>query len=146
MDTAVTPQTAPALLDFEGTWSLARRITDHMAGSTGTFEGTATFTRDGAGLAYHEVGLLHLHNHAPFHAERRYRWRDVDGDIEVCFADGRFFHSFSSIHPTASHWCDPDTYLVRYDFDRWPIWQSTWDVSGPQKAYRMVNAYCQKCT
>ena len=134
-------QTAPTLADFEGIWCLSRRITDHRAGTVGTFEGTATFTPEAAGLAYHEVGLLHLPNHAPFHAERRYRWRDVEGHIEVDFEDGRFFHSFGAKEQTASHWCDPDTYVVRYDFEAWPFWQSAWDVNGPRKAYQMVNAY-----
>jgi hypothetical protein len=109
----VTALTVPTLLDFEGTWSLTRRIIDHRAGSTGMFEGTATFTRDDGGLAYCEVGSLHLPNHPPFSADA----------------------------PNATHWCDPDTYNVSYTFDVWPRWQSTWDVRGPKKAYKMVSDY-----
>lgn len=137
----MTALTVPTLLDFEGTWSLTRRIIDHRAGSTGMFEGTATFTRDDGGLAYCEVGSLHLPNHPPFHAERRYRWREVGTHFEIDFDDGRFFHSFSADAPNAIHWCDPDTYNVSYAFDVWPRWQSTWDVSGPKKAYKMVSDY-----
>ncbi|MCI5112098.1 MAG: DUF6314 family protein [Marivita sp.] len=133
--------TAPTLSEFEGRWQIDRRIRDHLAGTTGQFEGTAVFRPDGDGLAYHETGHLHLPGHAPFLAERRYRWREDGGRLTVEFEDGRFFHSFGSADRAASHWCDPDTYIVHYDFDGWPIWQAKWEVSGPRKAYEMISVY-----
>ena len=135
---------APSLFDFEGTWFLTRRIVDHRAGTTGHFEGTATFQRDAFGLAYHETGLLHLPGHTPFHAERRYRWREDSVGIHVDFDDGREFHTFGGAELGASHWCDPDTYIVTYDFETWPVWHSNWDVTGPRKAYQMVNSFSPK--
>lgn len=134
-------RSTPRLADFAGHWVLSRRIKDHRAGSDGQFEGIAVFTRDARGLAYHETGLLTLPGHAPFTAERRYHWREEDGQLIIDFADGRFFHSFGGAAQCATHWCDPDTYHVTYDFSAWPVWQSAWDVSGPRKAYEMINRY-----
>ena len=39
------------------------------------------------------------------------------------------------------HWCDPDSYAVRYDFSRWPEWSARWRVEGPHKAYIMYSRY-----
>ncbi len=99
------------------------------------------FTLADYGLSYFETGKLTLPGHAPFTAERRYRWCEVDGLVSVEFEDGRFFHSFDATTPEAQHWCDPDTYQVRYMFDEWPVWTSTWRVSGPRKDYEMVSSY-----
>lgn len=129
------------LADFEGHWTVQRRITDHRAGSTGWFEGTARFQPDGEELIYSETGLLHLPGQPAFRAERRYLWANNGPLLQVSFEDGRPFHSFDPANPDATHWCDPDTYAVRYDFAEWPVWHSTWDVSGPSKAYQMVTTY-----
>ena len=137
----MTTQVFPSLSDFEGLWHIDRRIADTKAGQTGHFEGTATFSSAADGVAYHEVGLLHMPHHAPFHAERRYHWREVGRQLQIFFDDGRFFHGFSPTEPKATHWCDPDTYDVSYVFDDWPNWQSTWTVNGPRKAYQMVSHY-----
>lgn len=131
----------PEFTDFEGAWALSRQITDDQAGPNGLFEGRAWFVKDKGGLAYHERGRLTLTGQAPFTAERRYHWQDGGQDVVVTFADGRFFHRFNRAAPSATHRCDPDTYIVRYDFDSWPRWQSTWRVTGPRKAYKMVNTY-----
>ncbi|HKK98593.1 MAG TPA: DUF6314 family protein [Marivita sp.] len=130
-----------ALTDFVGTWSVARTIADHLGGPDGQFIGTARFEPSGDGVSYHETGSLTLGEHPAFHAERRYYWRQVGELISVFFEDGRPFHSFDPAHPTSSHWCDPDTYRVTYDLADWPVWRSTWDVSGPRKAYKMVTTY-----
>ena len=63
--------------------------------------------------------------------------------IAVFFADGRAFHRFVPAADTveADHWCDPDTYKVRYDFSRWPVWQAEWRVTGPRKDYVMQSVY-----
>lgn len=132
---------AIALSDFVGLWAMDRRITDHRGGPDGHFTGTAEFTPTETGLAYLETGLLTLEGHTAFKAERRYQWRLVDGTISVDFHDGRAFHSFDPATPVASHWCDPDTYHVTYDFAEWPVWHSIWTVSGPQKAYEMITNY-----
>lgn len=144
MGPLVTTGTTPPLAAFEGTWQVTRRITDHRAGTTALFEGSAVFVPDETGLAYHETGHLHLPGHAPFVAERRYHWRVQDGALHVDFEDGRVFHSIDNARHEATHWCDPDTYVVHYDFDDWPLWHSRWEVSGPRKAYEMITSYSRE--
>ncbi|MFP7572142.1 DUF6314 family protein [Marivita sp. S2033] len=133
--------TPPTLGDFTGAWQLSRTITDDHAGSTGRFDGTALFEPDASGLRYFESGTLCLAGQMPLHAERRYHWADDGASIAVSFADGTFFHRFTTSAPEATHWCDPDTYAVSYDFTDWPRWRSTWSVSGPRKSYRMITFF-----
>jgi hypothetical protein len=132
---------ALTLTDFAGHWRLSRSIDDHRSGTTGVFEGTADFAPSDNGLTYVEIGLLHLTGQQPLRAERRYLWTETEDGITITFADGRPFHSFRPGAPEATHWCDLDTYDVIYDFAQWPIWRSTWTVSGPRKAYKMISTY-----
>lgn len=136
-----TAQGPLRLQDFRGDWSLLRDIADHRSGTAGRFEGTARFTPAGAGLDYVETGLLTMAGQPPMQAERRYVWRSEDGRFVVAFADGRPFHDFTPSRPEASHWCDPDSYRVTYDFSAWPLWTGTWRVSGPRKDYEMISSY-----
>ncbi len=76
------------LWDFEGRWDVSREIAD-ARGADGRFAGEASFTREGAGLAYVERGILRL-GAAEMQAERRYVWSAGQG-VEVWFSDGRFF-------------------------------------------------------
>ena len=46
--------------------------------------------------------------------------------------------------PVADHWCDPDTYKVRYDFREWPLWRAEWRVTGPRKDYVMRSVYTRE--
>ena len=130
------------LKDFEGRWRLDRQIKDAL-GADATFSGTALFRRDDDGLVLHEAGRLELKGQGAFEAERRYLWRQDGGAIAVLFEDGRMFHSFDPVGGVvdADHWCDPDTYKVRYDFTRWPVWQAAWRVTGPRKDYVMQSVY-----
>ena len=131
------------LRDFTGTWRVARRVLPET-GAEARFEGQAWLTPDEHGLSYHEDGLLSLPGHAPIRAERRYLWRDApDGGITVLFQDGRAFHGFdpNGKTPGDRHFCDPDTYVVSYDFAGWPVWRSDWRVRGPRKDYRMITDY-----
>ena len=138
-----------ALHDFIGTWQLARRIVED-AGRQARFEGTARFARmDGAAgaagaLLLHEEGTLYLPGQDGLHATRRFTWwPGRDGRVEVRFDDGRPFHVFdpNRAECTDRHWCDPDTYVVRYDFSRWPEWSARWRVDGPRKGYTMHSRY-----
>jgi hypothetical protein len=55
--------------------------------------------------------------------------------MDVTFPDGRPFHRMS-FRPDASqdrHWCDPDTYRVRYTLTGPDGFSYAWDVRGPQK-------------
>lgn len=133
---------APVLADFEGVWRVARRVV-HAGGGGARFAGRAEFMPDASGFVHVETGELHLPGQAPIRAERRYLWRPgSDGTIEVCFSDGRAFHQFDPAAgiPGARHDCAPDTYEVRYDFRRWPVWSSRWRVRGPRKDYAIVTA------
>lgn len=123
--------------DFAGVWTVSRDIT-HGDGTRGHFEGTATFTPDGDGLAYVEEGLLRLGQGAPLNATQKYRW---DADMAVYFEDGRFFHRVPPLGGPTSHWCAPDQYDGSYDFADWPGFTVVWRVSGPRKDYRMRSLY-----
>ena len=69
----------------------------------------------------------------PMQASRVYLWRDTGAGLSVAFEDGRPFHSLAPGRLEDRHWCDPDTYDVRYDFTRWPDWTQRWRVTGPRK-------------
>ncbi len=131
------------LADFEGAWRLTRRIEDRILGQTGHLDGRAWFTRGMDGLNYSESGTLRLPGQPGMQAERRYLWREAGAHIEVLFDDGRPFHAFdlADSQPAADHWCEPDSYAVRYDFAAWPDWTSEWQVIGPRKDYTLHSAY-----
>jgi len=123
--------------DFEGTWRIDRVIKGRPM--AGTLTGTAAFQREaGQGLICREVGQLTLESGQIFPATRGYHWRAEAARIIVDFEDNTPFHDFTpSGISFARHNCAPDTYDVTYDFTAWPNWTATWEVSGPQKAYRM---------
>lgn len=125
------------LEDFLGHWRIDRTI-NHGDGTTATFAGQAICAPTEFGLDFAEEGELSLPGCPVVRASRSYRW---DGDLGVWFDDGRFFHRIPAVGGTAEHWCDPDHYVVVYDFARWPVWRTTWQVAGPRKDYRMVSTY-----
>lgn len=125
------------LADFEGNWTLTRRILQKDAPSA-RFEGTALWLPDGDGMAYHESGTLMLDGQPPMQGERRYRWHE---DLTVWFEDGRFFHQVPGMGGATRHWCDPDLYRVQYRFGRWPDFETVWRVTGPRKNYAMISHF-----
>ncbi|MDA5093891.1 DUF6314 family protein [Aliiroseovarius sp. KMU-50] len=135
-------------IDFEGRWLISRRIEDAKAGSSGSFDGVASFSPDGeGGFCYEEVGELRLpagpNGPTAMQATRRYLWKaDPDG-VRVLFEDGRDFHRINLAQDTATgfHHCPPDDYEVSYNFSRWPNWRATWQVRGPRKDYMMITDY-----
>lgn len=130
-----------SLTEFVGKWRLTRDIQEHTGGIT-TFSGEAVLSESDAQLEYRESGRVTLANSKTIHAERIYIWRNgLNGQIDVYFADKRFFHSFSADKPYAEHLCGNDLYKVTYDFTRWPVWESVWQVKGPRKDYTMVSHY-----
>jgi hypothetical protein len=131
------PNELRQLRDFEGHWSLSRCILQD-AGSEARFEGQAVWTPEADRLIYREVGTLTVADQPPMRAERCYHWHE---GLRVHFEDGRFFHTVPPEGGEANHWCDPDSYHVRYDFTRWPAFDVTWHVIGPQKSYRMHSLY-----
>jgi hypothetical protein len=129
--------TARILRDFEGVWTLQRNI-DQADGTNACFEGHATWSPQGAGMRYHEIGTLQMENAPAMQAERKYTWTS---ELDVYFEDGRFFHTVPATGGTSEHWCDPDTYRAIYDFKDWPEFSVKWQVSGPRKAYSMHASY-----
>ena len=125
------------LADLIGRWRLSRVIT-HDDGLEALAEGEAVWRRHGAGAVQEEAGLLRLPGVAPLRFTRDYHW---DADLNVAFPDGRPFHSVRPEGGGAEHWCDPDRYVVRYDFGSFPDWRATWRVDGPRKGYRMATDY-----
>lgn len=129
------------LSDFEGRWTLSRRIEDRLAGTEAQFAGEAVLRPVPEGLSYREEGLLRLAGGPALTAARNYLWREAGGRIVVDHGDGRPFHAFDPADPVARHWCDPDDYRVRYDFGNWPVWHAEWVVTGPRKDYTMRSDY-----
>ena len=125
------------LADFEGRWDVSRSITPSH-GAPAQFEGQATWHPAADGLAYAETGTLRLPGAAPMKAERRYHWA---ADLSVFFEDGRFFHKVPGAGGRTTHFCDPDTYVVDYDFSDWPGMTVRWTVKGPRKSYVMETRY-----
>ena len=126
------------LSDFAGDWVIDRAII-HADGSKARFAGKAVFHDNRSGeLDYIEDGILTLPNGQSMRATRSYRW---EADLSVFFDDGRPFHQVPASGGTAIHLCAPDTYRVTYEFENWPSWRAVWDVSGPNKEYRMTSTY-----
>jgi hypothetical protein len=132
---------SPGIPDFEGRWTVGRRIDDRLGGGAGRFDGQAVFEAAKGGLAYRETGVLTLDTGITLRAERRYLWRADGGQIAVDHADGRAFHRFDPADPGALYDCAPDSYRVRYDFSEWPCWTSVWEVEGPRKDHRLTTRY-----
>ncbi|MDE0589916.1 DUF6314 family protein [Halocynthiibacter sp. C4] len=134
------------LADFVGVWRIDREIRGFDGKLHGEFSGQAVFSEVSNGLTYVEAGTL-LSNGTRMQAERRYLWLGAPQarKIEVRFDDGRAFHEIDLAtpehEPQARHFCDPDTYVVTYDFCNWPEWEARWRVTGPRKSYVMVSRY-----
>lgn len=128
---------ARVLSDFDGRWDVTREITP-ATGPGAAFEGQAVWQPAAGGAEYAETGILRLGSGAPMTAERRYFWTDT---LAVLFEDGRFFHQVPARGGEATHFCDPDTYIVTYDFSDWPVFRVSYAVTGPRKDYAMVSRY-----
>ena len=122
------------LTDFIGIWRLEREIDDLRLGLKGRLDGRCVFASDGAELVQTETGVLRFGHAAPMQAQRVYRWRAEGARLVVRFDDGRAFHDFGpDCEAGAEHLCGQDMYRVRYRFVEWPVWTSTWRVTGPRK-------------
>ncbi len=129
--------TERVLADFLGRWEIVRQITP-ADGPPAAFSGYGTWQAEAGGAIYTETGVLQLQGAAPMTAERKYLWND---DLSVQFEDGRPFHTVPARGGQATHFCDPDTYLVSYDFSDWPAFTVRYDVTGPRKDYVMISRY-----
>jgi hypothetical protein len=123
-----------------GTWSVERTMLDRSTGARGTFSGTVAFAPD----ATAHDGALHQREDGTVRwdayegpATREYVWRPGShpGSMDVCFPDGRPFHSVDLTGAVAegAHWCSPDDYRVHYEAVGADELRYTWDVRGPAK-------------
>ncbi|WP_205967686.1 DUF6314 family protein [Paraglaciecola sp. 20A4] len=129
------------LKDFVGVWQLNRQILQ-SSGEAFLFNGAANFAWSDSQLLYQESGIVTAPDKKVLQAERAYVWQQqAGGKIDVLFDDHRYFHSFTAAKPYAEHLCGDDHYVVKYDFDYWPCWESTWQVKGPRKDYKMTSLY-----
>ncbi|MCA8869940.1 MAG: trigger factor [Rhodobacteraceae bacterium] len=131
------------LAAFAGRWRLTRDITDHRNQQRGQFTGEAVFSPEINGLSYMETGFLTMAGQVPLKATRQYLWQEINGRINVRFADDRPFYDFlpGQGEVAAQHFCQPDNYRVAHDFRNWPEWHSRWQVEGPKKRYEMHSIY-----
>ncbi|GAC24736.1 hypothetical protein GMES_2441 [Paraglaciecola mesophila KMM 241] len=141
-----TAETSPSgspsnLAYFVGAWQLNRQILQ-SSGEVFVFEGQADFSWAESDLHYHESGVVTAPDGRTLQAERTYVWRQqAGGKIEVLFDDNRYFHTFSAAEPYAKHLCGDDLYVVSYALEDGPRWESTWQVKGPRKDYKMTSLY-----
>jgi hypothetical protein len=134
--------TERVLEDFIGVWEITREVIEGT-GARARFAGQAVWTATGHGAHYAETGVLRLESAPPMTAERRYVWHP---DLSVYFEDGRFFHRVPASGGQATHFCDPDTYDVDYDFSDWdfsdwPQFRLSYVVRGPRKDYTLRSHY-----
>ena len=130
-----------SLWSFAGEWRLSRDI-HHGSGVIDRLTGTCLFSKSGPRLVQDEQGWLETAD-GRFEATRRHVWAEVNGRLDISFADMRPFHSIplGDARPETVHLCPPDRYQVAYDFSAWPEWRTVWTVEGPRKAYRMESVF-----
>lgn len=130
----------PDTLGFlAGSWRLSRSLTDHRAGASGSFTGTARFEAVAGWreLSYLEEGELRFGGHrGP--ATRRLLWRALPGGpADVRFPDGRRY-CLVDLRPgswDARHPCGRDLYRISYRVLGPDQFQEHWLVRGPAKEY-----------
>jgi hypothetical protein len=128
---------------FAGIWGLSRRIIDRRAGIIGRLSGTAQFQPDQTWLSYEESGHLRYGGHSGM-ASQSYRWGILDnGQIDVCFKDGRLFHRLDLSEGMAmvDHQCAADHYRGFYRLLSEDRWVASWHVTGPRKDLTLVSLY-----
>jgi len=117
--------------ELTGRWSVERRLLDRLTGTTGRFEGVATFAPDGR---WSEEGTLAF---GAYRGPARRELRIADG--MVWFSDGRAFHPFDLSAPV-EHVCGEDRYLGEYRLAA-DVLEVVWLVTGPHKDQRIESVY-----
>jgi hypothetical protein len=131
-----------------GEWSVAREISDHRSGRSGSFRGIARFRPDPGGraglvLSYREHGELSFGRHRGPASRALCYCERPDGAADVRFADGRAFYllDLRAGYCQAEHPCGPDCYLVSLRVLSDDSYTETWRVTGPVKDYEMTTTY-----
>ena len=129
-----------------GRWTVRRSIADRARGTSGSFDGDATFEPDGDDLRYRETGRLLLEAYEG-EAFRAYRYVfPAPTRAIVCFEDGSAFHELdlSQGHWEATHACEPDRYEGRFTVTNADAWQAVWRVQGPRKDLVLETRYLRR--
>lgn len=123
-----------------GSWDVVRDL--RHGDERGGFAGTATFSREGDGLAWVETGELRLESYVG-PATRRLAIVPFAGTWEVRFDDGRPFHPLDLERGRcdAVHHCGPDLYEGEYVVLGDGALDVTWRVTGPAKDQEIVSRY-----
>jgi Family of unknown function (DUF6314) len=126
---------------LRGRWRVERRLTDHVTGTTGTFDGAAVFAESApATLEYHEQGELRFGTYRG-EASRRLTYRGrPDGTADVYFDDGRDFYH---LDPRPGRWqgehpCGRDHYTLAAARLGAGTFRERWQVRGPDKDYEIT--------
>ena len=119
-----------------GVWQLSRTITDRRLGQDSHLSGTLTLSEGEEGRLRWEERAVWPRPDGPVDV-RRGLWLVLrEREWRVLFEDGSLFHAWSP-GSRVVHDCAPDTYVgtVTGTTEHWTV---VWEVSGPQKDYRMV--------
>jgi len=130
-------------LDFLiGTWSVERRIDDALSGDVGTFEGTATFVREGDDprVRFDEAGVVRFGAYSGRASRRLYFSERPDSHIDVRFADGHHFIELDLGAGSSQdhHQCARDGYDVTTTVLDDNRIEERWRVHGPAKDYEAL--------
>lgn len=128
---------------FEGPWALSKTIEHYSDAGTATFAGQAEFVRTETALAYEEKGVMRVADMV-LESTQKQNWRFPGfHQVEIDFADGRFFCGFDlSLDPAhTTHDCPPDFYRGTLRVDAIDRWRLIWRVKGPRKDYMSVAEY-----
>lgn len=124
---------------LEGEWQISREISgSHTACAKGVAFFTPTIHLNE--LQYSEDVEIILSEGTILKGYQHYIYRCENELLNVYFADGsRLFHSINtnlnpSVEYTASHYCQPDTYITSYCFGD-SHFEIEHRVNGPKKKY-----------
>jgi hypothetical protein len=121
--------------DLLGRWRLHRRLVDRRLRRSGIVVGELSIVADGAEVGWREHGTL-CWDGREVPVSRTLRFRQVDGDWHVHFADGRPFHPWRPGR-VIEHPCRADVYRGLIDATRDRL-RTLWDVTGPEKDQRIL--------
>ena len=128
---------------LSGRWSVDRTMTDQTSGTSGTFNGYASFTPHDGNLRYEEEGQLRFADYDDT-AFRRYDFVFPSPvNAQVFFGDGRAFHDLdlSNGQWRTEHLCDPDHYDGLFQVTSSNAYTCHWAISGPKKDMNLCTTY-----
>jgi len=136
---------------LQGEWAIHRRFEGSYAG---VFTGTANVLpeADSPGTCrYREQGKLTDGDGNTFEAKQNYRYRLLEGNLEVLKREGAdwivmhelgFSDDGGKAIASHVHLCGRDRYAATYRIDfAGGAWELAYTVSGPEKDYRIQSLY-----